>query len=100
MHARAGDRIVIKGHRAGQVERDCEVLEVHSKDGEPPYLVRWGDTGHEGLFFPGSDALVVSEKDAAVRRATTPRVRAKTPSKGSPATAATTTTEARKTAFR
>jgi hypothetical protein len=23
-------------------------------------VVQWGDTGHEGLFFPGSDAHVVS----------------------------------------
>jgi hypothetical protein len=27
-------------------------------DGTSPYLVRWGDTGHESLFFPGSDATV------------------------------------------
>jgi hypothetical protein len=27
--------------------------------------VRWGDTGHEGLFFPGSDAIVVPYEPAA-----------------------------------
>jgi hypothetical protein len=58
MHANVGDRIVIKAHRVGEAERDCEVLEVHGTDGEPPYLVRWGDNGHEALFFPGSDARV------------------------------------------
>jgi hypothetical protein len=58
MKAHVGDRIVIRGHRSGQVTRDCEVLEVHSTAGEPPYRVRWGDTGHEGLFFPGPDAMV------------------------------------------
>ena len=42
----------------GQPDRDCEVLAVRGADGSPPYLVRWGDTGHEALFFPGSDALV------------------------------------------
>ena len=26
--------------------------------GGPPYRVRWGDSGHEALFFPGSDAYV------------------------------------------
>ena len=58
MHAKVGDRIVIKGHRVGEPDRDCEVIEVHGLDGEPPYLVRWGDSGHESLFFPGSDASV------------------------------------------
>lgn len=58
MRATRGDRIVIKGHRVGEHDRDCEVLEVHGPDGGPPYVVRWGDTGHEALFFPGSDASV------------------------------------------
>lgn len=58
MHARVGDRIVIKGHRIGEPERDCEVLEVRGADGGPPYLVRWGDSGHQTLFFPGNDAVV------------------------------------------
>jgi hypothetical protein len=58
MQASVGDRIVIKGHHVGEHERDCLVLEVRGPDGEPPYLVRWGDTGHESLFFPGSDASV------------------------------------------
>jgi hypothetical protein len=59
MHAKVGDKIVIGGHRAGQPKRDCEVLEVRHQGGDPPYLVRWGDTGHEGLFFPGPEAAVV-----------------------------------------
>jgi hypothetical protein len=54
MRAAIGDRIVIKGHRVGEPDRDCEVLEVRGAEG--PFLVRWGDTGHESLFFPGSDA--------------------------------------------
>jgi hypothetical protein len=58
MQVSVGDRIVIKGHRVGEHDRDCEVLEVRGPDGSPPYLVRWGDTGQEGLFFPGSDASV------------------------------------------
>jgi hypothetical protein len=56
--AAVGDRIVVRAHRIGEPERDCEVLEVRGPDGGAPYLVRWGDTGHETLFFPGSDALV------------------------------------------
>jgi hypothetical protein len=58
MKATKGDRIIIRGHRVGEPDRDCEVLEVRGDDGGPPYVVRWGDSGHETLFFPGSDAVV------------------------------------------
>ena len=58
MQAEVGDRIVIVGHKIGQPSRDCEVLEVRGKDGHAPFLVRWADSGHESLFFPGSDATV------------------------------------------
>ncbi len=58
MLASVGDRIIIHGHHPGEPTRDCEVLEVHSSDGVPPFLVRWGDTGHEALFYPGPDATV------------------------------------------
>ena len=58
MKAKPGDHLVIKGHQVGQVERDAEILEVHGENGEPPFLVRWSDDGHEGLVFPGSDASV------------------------------------------
>jgi hypothetical protein len=58
MHAKVGDRLVIRGHRVGDPVRDAEILEVRHEDGSPPYLVRWSDTGHEGLVFPGPDAEV------------------------------------------
>ena len=58
MRAAVGDRIIIKGHRVGEHDRDGEVLEVRGADGGPPFVVRWGDTGHETLFFPGSDAVI------------------------------------------
>ena len=58
MRASVGDRIVIRGHHLGEPNRDCEVIEVRGPDGGPPYRVRWGDTGHEALFFPGPDASV------------------------------------------
>jgi len=57
MRAAVGDRIVIRSHRVGEPVRDAEVLDVGA-DGGPPYRVRWGDTGQEGLFFPGSDAYI------------------------------------------
>ena len=58
MQASVGDRIVIKAHHIGEHDRDCEVLEARGPEGGPPYFVRWGDTGHESLFFPGADASV------------------------------------------
>ena len=58
MRASVGDRIVIRGHRVGEPERGCKVLEVKGEDGGPPYLVQWEDSEHESLFFPGSDASV------------------------------------------
>ena len=58
MRAAVGDRIEIGSHRVGEPDRDCEVLEVRGDDGAPPYVVRWGDDGHQGWFFPGSDASV------------------------------------------
>ena len=57
MQANTGDRIVIKGHRVGQPDRQCEVLEARGSDGGSPYYVRWDD-GTEGLIYPGSDATV------------------------------------------
>ena len=58
MNAQVGDRIVIKGHHIGEPDRDGEILEVVGSDGGPPYRVRWEDSGHEALFFPGPDAVV------------------------------------------
>jgi len=59
MKAKVGDRIVIKGHRVGEHDRDCQLLEFRHENGEFLYLVRWGDTGHEDLLFPGPDASVI-----------------------------------------
>lgn len=58
MRASAGDRLIIKGHAVGDRDRDAEILEARGPDGSPPFVVRWEDTGHETLFFPGSDATV------------------------------------------
>ena len=58
MQATEGDRIVVRGHHVGEPDRDGEIVEVHGDDGAPPFLVRWSDDGHEGLFFPGADAIV------------------------------------------
>ena len=61
MRAKPGDRLVIKGHRVGEPERQAEILEVRDEHGQVRYLVRWAD-GHEGWVYPGSDAVVEPKK--------------------------------------
>ena len=58
MYAARGDRLVIRSQHVDEAVRDGEILEVRGPDGEPPFLVRWADTGHEALVFPGPDAVV------------------------------------------
>jgi pyruvate dehydrogenase E2 component (dihydrolipoamide acetyltransferase) len=58
MHAAVGDRLVIRSAHVGQPERDGEIIEVRHEDGSPPYVVRWSDSGHESLVYPGPDAEV------------------------------------------
>ena len=57
LHAKPGDRLVIRGHHQGEPQHDGEILKVLGDDGTPPYLVRWED-GHEAEVFPSSDAFV------------------------------------------
>jgi hypothetical protein len=56
MRAQVGDRIVIRAAHVDEPVRDGEVLEVRGPDGGPPFRVRWSDSGHEVLLFPGPDA--------------------------------------------
>ncbi len=58
MRAEVGDRILIPGRAIDEPVRDGEIVEVHGHDGQPPYLVRWSEDGHLGLFFPGPDAQI------------------------------------------
>lgn len=60
MHARPDDWLVIKGRRVDNPEQKGLILEVHSEDGTPPYLVRWLSDGHLSTVFPGSDAVIVA----------------------------------------
>jgi len=57
MKAAVGDRIVIAADRSDGPIRDGEVLSVGADGGEP-FRVRWSDSGHETLFYPGPDAHV------------------------------------------
>jgi hypothetical protein len=58
VQAQVGDRIVIRGHRVGEHDRDGEIIEVRGPGGDPPWVIRWSIDGHEGLFFPGPDARI------------------------------------------
>lgn len=58
LRAAQGDRIVIRGHHVGELERDAEILEVLGEGGSPPYVVRWEDDGHVSRLYPSSDAYV------------------------------------------
>ena len=65
MHATVGDRLIVHGTHVDDVTRDGEIIEVRGKNGEPPYVVRWSDTGHEAFVFPGPDAVVHHYEHAA-----------------------------------
>jgi len=57
MQAAVGDKILVRGHRVGEHDREAVILAVQGPKGTAPYRVRWDD-GQEGMFFPGADAVV------------------------------------------
>lgn len=65
MHAHVGDWLVVQSGTEQRHARRAEIVAVDAEDGSPPYRVRWLDTGHEGLVFPGPDAHVVSAAEQA-----------------------------------
>ncbi len=72
MKAEVGDWLVIKGTTVDRPDQRGLIREVHSRDGSPPYVVRWLDSEHEATVFPGSDAIIVT---AAEQRAADERAR-------------------------
>lgn len=58
MFAEVGDRLVVHSTHLDGPVRDAEIVAVRHPDGTPPYVVRWSDTGHESLVYPGPDAEV------------------------------------------
>jgi len=57
MQAKVGETLIMKSHHVGEPDRSGEILEVRGDAGAPPFLVRFED-GHEGLVFPGADAVI------------------------------------------
>ncbi|HLY33017.1 MAG TPA: DUF1918 domain-containing protein [Jatrophihabitantaceae bacterium] len=63
MQAHPGDILIVESNTVGVPARHGTILDVHTPQGDPPWLVRWDD-GHEGLTFPGPDAhLQTSDAD-------------------------------------
>ena len=58
MKATGRDCIIVAAAILGTPTRDGEILGARTDDGNPPYLLRWSDTGHQTAFFPGSDPHV------------------------------------------
>jgi rRNA processing protein Gar1 len=54
---KAGDVVVVEGHRVGDAKRIGEIVEVLGVVGHEHYRVRWDD-GHESVFYPSSDAHI------------------------------------------
>lgn len=57
MKAVIGDQLHVHGKTVGSSDTFGEIVDVKGADGEPPYLVRFGD-GHLGIVFPGPDAVI------------------------------------------
>ncbi len=57
MSVEVGDELVVRGPHVGDRDREGVVIEIHGKNGAPPYLVRWED-GHESVFVPAADTHV------------------------------------------
>jgi hypothetical protein len=57
MQAQIGDRVHVHSRTVGVHDQVGEILEVRGMDGQPPYLVKFND-GHQGLIFPGPDAVI------------------------------------------
>ena len=68
MKAKVGDRLVLEGTHVGDPRRVGIVTALRHEDGSPPYMVRWLNTGKEGLVFPGSEAHVEAPTSASDRR--------------------------------
>jgi hypothetical protein len=58
---------MVKGRTDSSAARRAMVLEAHGPNGTAPFRVRWIDSGHEALVFPGPDAVVVTPTEQALK---------------------------------
>ncbi|MCK9923484.1 CBS domain-containing protein [Frankia sp. AgPm24] len=73
LRARPGDTLIIHSHVPRTADRSGQVCAARSDSGDPPFAVRWSDTGAVSFVFPGPDAEVRHRPEPAARR---PRVAA------------------------
>jgi hypothetical protein len=65
VNAQTGDWLVVQAPHVGEHGRRGLILEVRGETGGPPYRVRWTDTDHEALVYPGPDARIEKPATAA-----------------------------------
>ena len=58
MKAQIGDQVVLMSAQPGAPVRTGTIVQLRHPDGTPPYVVRWDDTGYEGVYFPGNDGRI------------------------------------------
>ncbi|WP_462166829.1 CBS domain-containing protein [Frankia sp. AiPs1] len=58
LRAHPGDVLIIHSHVPLTADRAGEICGAHSDSGDPPFAVRWADTGSVSFVFPGPDAEV------------------------------------------
>jgi hypothetical protein len=59
MKANIGDWLFVNSRSDSTRARRAKILDV-GRGGEPPYTVRWADTDHEAIIFPGPDSEIVT----------------------------------------
>ena len=80
MKAQVGDQVIVASATTGAPARTGTIVELRHPDGTPPYVVRWSDTGHEAVYFPGHDGRVetIDLRDATVPAQHSAKARTKT----------------------
>lgn len=61
MHARPGDWLIVEKSFGSGTRR--ALIEEVTGDGDPPFRVRWLDTGEEAYVYPWGDARVQSRNE-------------------------------------
>jgi len=63
MQAKAGDWLIVEMSTLNRHSARGQIEEVLSKDGQPPYRVRWTTDNRISVIFPGPDARVVTTEE-------------------------------------
>lgn len=63
MQSDVGDELVVDSLHVDEPARKGDIVEVRVDDGREHDMVRWDNTGHETLFFPGPRSHVLHMHD-------------------------------------